>query len=729
MSLLTAIALLPLLTPLADDPSSALPTFANRREIVSQVLHDVDESGRLWASGRDWKMSFDDDGARYFPRLGKRAVQPHDLVFSLEGNPVSSVHRSANSITLERGSISETWHLSPDSVEQTFVLRERAPAGDVAFRIQVATDLEVEDDADGVLFRAPGLGDTRYGDATTRDARGSLTHSESRWHDGAIEIVLPQAFLAAASYPLTVDPIVTTFNVDGSSADCRTPDVAWSADAGVFLVVYERFFNSVSDRDVVARRYLPDGTILDEVGVEISSDDSAVPAVASHGAQFLIAWERHAGLNDSIRARSRTATSIAQGATFGVTTATQTFPRSPRIGAALATGVTFPYLVTYSFDPIFGGIDRDVRVQFCSASNANGPGTTFNTAANLVEPSVGPSAGLGGRHLVSWTVKDGGPLDAVQAALFTVNGTQLGSLVNVATGGFANGRPAVTGDGSEFLIAWCGSVTPALAARPLIRRYTASGSPVPKGPTIDLGLMLQTTGLTASAHSVAAAQDDCRYTIAVTEVPFDQSPPNVRISTFFADTDVHVVEARTKVSSLNVTQFDAAIAALTGAAGAAHRSAVVWTTDGANADDVDGLIHSGLGAGGFQIAQTGCGGNAEPKLVTKTKVFAIGDPIDLLADVAPNAIGAMLAIGPITTIPLCAGQSSCVLGVNPLLLLTVPPDVVVAANTPCLGALIGATIGVQVIELLPASASGSFCGPPVFSNKVRTSDTLQITFQ
>ncbi len=706
-------------------PSLPLPLASFAAPALPRVLHDVREDGVVWSLGQNWKMRFDGDGATYFPKLGPRAPGNRPVAFRLAGAAPGTVTLDGDRVTIDRGDVIETYDLSPLGVEQSFVLARRAPAGDITIRLEVTTDLDVEDVADGLLFRAPGFADVHYGDAVIVDAAGDQVAAPSRRRDGGIEITVPAAFAEHATWPIVVDPVITTFNVDQDSEDARDPDVAWCADAGVFLVVFEKTFSG-DDVDLIARRFDAAGALLEEGAIETSNDKTTEPACAGRELEFLVVWENSTLLNDSIKARRRAANGTSLGVIFTVTNALEPFPADPDVGAAQKPGVQFPYLVTYA-----AGAVAQVHMKTCSSSavgNAHSTSGAFDIALSAAVSQTCPS---GGTYMVVWAERL--PISLanfrVQGIVLNENGAPQGVSIPISTTSTGLGSPDVAGDGTDFLVVWHEDA--ANAGKNIFgRRYQVAGSLTALTPELNLSGL--EPGVVAALDQVgpAVAYDGCRFTYVYHETAPGLDNFDLRAATLFVSTTTSFVEGHVAVATQAVPELDGRIA-FSDHVGGPGPHAILWTELNAAAAEIEAALYSNLGPGGYQTVQTGCGGAAEPKIVTKTKHPIVGGSFDLLADVAPTATGALLAIGLPAVLPLCPTQGGCALGVTPTVLVAVPGDVVIPAAIPCLGLLVGATIGLQTIELLAPTAGpdSGLCGPPFVDPKLRTSDTLLITFR
>lgn len=227
---------------------------------ISEPLVQSYGENEVWVRGHSYKVGFTTAGAEILAPVGKDgplgAGARFELASAVRGESAMAldatprVTAAAGTVTLHHGALLEVHHLGLDSIEQTFVL-DREPAGksDLVLRIAVDTPLEARVDADGgFTFHAEGLG-LRHGAATVLDARGQARGLDARWlEERAIELTVPAEFLAGATYPVVVDPVIGFFQNSFDADEDIRPDVAWSDESPTpegeeFLMVWEDPFD------------------------------------------------------------------------------------------------------------------------------------------------------------------------------------------------------------------------------------------------------------------------------------------------------------------------------------------------------------------------------------------------------------------------------------------------------------------------------------------------------
>lgn len=717
---------------------SAPPTPAFQVAAQSQVLHDQDAAGTRYALGRNYKMIFDATGAQYLPRFGSRAEKNLPLHFAFADAPLS-ITRTHDRVVLERESFTEIYDLGLDAVEQSFQIEHRDWDGDLVFRVPLATELEtLEPGGAGLRFGRSDLGEVHYGDATILDAASRRVFAPSRRVEGGIEIVVPDAFLDRAVFPIVIDPVIETFTIDTGTDDMRNADVAYSSTNNLFVVVYERV-QSAADTDLLQQRFDLAGNSLEQIALAASSDDERDPAIAYASGNFLTAWRNTTNsffVVTRIKARNRLSASTTLGTTFDVSSALDNTESEPDVGAT-SQGTGFPFVITFihvSTSP--AGIDQSVVVTQTansSAISATRVEIFSNSFDYFAHARVTQQVRFGGRWFVTYETEDN-PL--VGAAELDINGF----LIDPATGlldGLTfqvcdlpsndDNSPDVGGDGVDLLVAWNSKVT-GQDADLLGQRYRFDGALTKLGGTFSLSDLDHDGADTLEQLEPAIGFDGARFAVAYRESATGAGNFDIIASTFFATgtspfsgTQL-ALEKRTALVKTSTLELEPAITSCGLDQAGLHF--ITWTQQISSTNrDVHGSLFSSLGTGADAVTvQTGCGA-PEPGLFTSTQAV-IGGSYQVIVS---NTVSPLLFIGLPTNLPLCSGQAGCALGVSPLSVVPAPP--IIQTTIPADPAILGVTFALQVIDLLPANATGTLCGPPKYSQKFRVSDTRVTTIR
>ncbi|MEM8711536.1 MAG: hypothetical protein AAGG01_11325, partial [Planctomycetota bacterium] len=252
-------------------------------------LYRCADEDTLWVRGSTYKASANEEGFTYIPFFGSTASQNWPIRFSLTAVRAAEdalVLAPANAsyegdvAVLSRGPVQARYRLSTDAVEQTFVVSSGDVTGDVSFAIDVETEMAVERAGQGLRFTSAD-GAVEFGSATVLDAAGARLDLPMSWDGGQIRYTIPASFVANATGEITLDPVITTVDIDGFTANLTQPDVAYDADTDRFFVLYQEDF-SATDSDLYYS--VLDGTSLSVASsgyLELGATYAYGPAVAT----------------------------------------------------------------------------------------------------------------------------------------------------------------------------------------------------------------------------------------------------------------------------------------------------------------------------------------------------------------------------------------------------------------------------------------------------------------
>ena len=271
MTLLTT-----LLISLSAAPQAEALSLVPARLEPEPLLFDRPSGGELWAMGRTYKASFDEDGATYIPFLGSHAPRNYPVRFRVESVSVGGHElsfdrrvealREGSTVRFERGSFVEIYELGPDSMEQMFRF-DHPPGGggDLIVRLAIETELQGSERGAGFGFMNE-LGGVSYGGAFALGTAGLREEVPAQLEDGTLELRLPAATIARAGFPLLLDPIISTFSINTAPFDDSSPDCAMSQASGDWCVVWQHKF-SMTDYDVYSVMLSPDGVQIPGTGM------------------------------------------------------------------------------------------------------------------------------------------------------------------------------------------------------------------------------------------------------------------------------------------------------------------------------------------------------------------------------------------------------------------------------------------------------------------------------
>ena len=581
------------------------------------VLFDTPGDGALWARGRDYKVSFQAEGASIVPFLGSCVESDHPLTLALESARVGDTQleithaieplREGTRVSYDRGALRELFDLAPEGIEHSFVLESLPASGDLVLRLNVASDLAPSASSAGCEF-AIHEGGLRYGQAWLVDAHGSRTSATTQWKAGAIEIRVAAAALAGASFPLTIDPWISAFAIDTSVADTYYADVAYDASTDRYAFVYTQVY-SATDNDVYIVEYTPAGAYvsgsLQTIDYTTNAWYNAKIANNRLAAQFLtvaIVWPAGGGTHQ-ISGRTSDAASSTLGTQFQISPADSYEKFFPDVGGdASLFGPTY-YLVAWT--RVFTSTDDDIHAQLVTtAGTLQGPLIYVDNSGSTLDeyPSVSKTDGLDPFTSQTWNIVwerivASNDFDILGAS-YAWDGTQLASTFPIATGPTDDFAARVStiqddlGNPRRYLVTW-------MSGNPSHDVLVA----VMEGATV-LGVYnLNAMEGVAQALDQNGPSVDCdgrQFALAYAE-SFGGSTTDYDIyedTLALVGTSLALTETRAVVTTSSNFDFYPNIAAAHAAGGPSNTYGIAWTSGngatGSGPYDVYGGVWSGL---------------------------------------------------------------------------------------------------------------------------------------
>ncbi|MCA8948571.1 MAG: hypothetical protein KDE27_03670 [Planctomycetes bacterium] len=335
-------------------------------------VHELTEAGvtETWAGTASYKVGFHGD-MTFVPYLGD---YPRNQPWSwhttavragsadlLGGEPQRwhSDHR----YEYRYADVTEAYDVGADGLEQTFVIARPGGAGDLVVTGTVATALTAVPSGPchgALVFRdADGAAIVGYGAATAVDARGGRIALATTWDGSELSLRVPGDWLAAAHYPVTIDPLLTRSSMysSGASYGVRETSIAQGSlavSSDIVLVTYTRRASQFDD-DVLAVSSLGDFSqaqlIYAALGTTTDDDD---PCCAWADGYWAIVYRsyRPTGLRSSrLRAHTRLQSDTAYRTTY--TEHTQPLGYNawrPDIGGSRSSGTARSLLVVYQYE-------------------------------------------------------------------------------------------------------------------------------------------------------------------------------------------------------------------------------------------------------------------------------------------------------------------------------------------------------------------------------------------
>lgn len=377
----------------AQDPALAFSSpRGDERVPIHTAAADRGYAYGLWAAGELYKASFH-DGAVFVPYLGREYQAPAALRWRTEAAQVggqSLLTQAPNfghgtfRAEFDHGGVVEAYDVRGDGLEQTFVLRQRPAAnGDLVIRGRVESTLKAaaRTAAHAAVDFADAAGQpiVRYGAAMAIDARGATAPMTTAIDGDRIELRLDAEWLAAAEFPLVVDPLLATIYANSSGNPVGEIDLLHDeqGNSGKVWLASERWA-SATDCDLRLRRFDDDGANATLVFSDITASWSAAePSLGNHeyAQRTLLAFTRHFG-DDTRRLRFHThnrASFVLSTAAYAVSTGDFNVWR-PDVATDYAAGAPDTLLVVFQ---------RETDLTFFNSTTSSVYGSLIDVALDV----------------------------------------------------------------------------------------------------------------------------------------------------------------------------------------------------------------------------------------------------------------------------------------------------------------------------------------------------------
>ncbi len=276
----------------------------NFAQALRERMHYDLVDGVVWAMGGDYKISAGPDGFCFMPFLGSDAPKTFKLKLSLRsitlgGEPIvfeekARVGRTADRITLGRGSVDEIYDCSTQFVEQSFELGLAGVDSELVLDLDVSADGAFEQRADGAFYLG-ARGGVSYSHAVVIDGEGKRLELEIDAGQDHVRLVVPAEFMRDSVAPVVVDPILRSYAINSASdQNLQAPDVAFDLDSNFYVYVHQSEW-SATDSDVWMETYNAfTGQLFYLRAIDITLNDHREPQVAGDNTsdQFLVASRR-----------------------------------------------------------------------------------------------------------------------------------------------------------------------------------------------------------------------------------------------------------------------------------------------------------------------------------------------------------------------------------------------------------------------------------------------------
>ena len=690
-------------------------------------LDDLDANGVLWSRGASWKASFAADGVVYYPLFGAHAPRHFPIELRYRGarfgthvvprSATKLVRASDRRVVLDHGGLVERWDLAPHAIEQTFDVPVRLGGGDLVVELQFATELQRAESTADLVFSAPGLGTVSYGETVVVDANDQHLPASLELAGGTLCLRVADAILDRAAFPIALDPLLLTRPINTTANDSTLPEVSYDATNDVWLVVYTDAA-AVNDTDIRASRFAGDGTFLDSVFVNASTEFSGHPGVANNDAknEFFVVWLDQNAFTTAVRGRTRVAASTTQGSALVLATPRQAY--RPRVGGS-SNPLVGDYAVVFGVTALF--VNDQIQCAIVDPFTGRTSVHTVDAYATCVDNSATLSADCDalGNWIVVWASRPACLNGDIRFAVVSPAGLQGPSALVDGAFGLDFGA-TVSGTGNRFVVTWerrTGGQRDIMGA--VLER--TGGNYAKVGSTINLTALEPGANLAADQQNPEVACDGCRFAYAYLEGGIPHA------ATFALDASRQVIfhEGHVRLTAGTNPVVRLALASRGESKGGTDRYFVALeeALGGGTTHDVVGALYAGhSSSGGITTVSTHCPSRLPPVLASSS-VPALGLPltVTLTASGTPAILVGLPATVPL---PLCTTATvPCKLGLTSILLSVIGSSLTL--TVPCDPFLVGGMLAFQGVSL---GTSGG-CTAAQFGVAFAVTDTLIATFQ
>lgn len=305
LSLLFVSSFVPLLVPLlgvaaalpAQEPaSSRSASLQNPVELTADFALVQREPEALWGLGRDYSVRFQDDHVEFLPHLPSSPVG-QSLVLHAEavgrGSSLLPFARSRGPVEQGRtvryahAQATEVYDVRPEGMKQSFVFPELpAGEGDLVVTCKLSTGLPLQEVGSDALQFGGEHGGVRLAGVVGIDAAGRRTTGSLALAGDVLSLRLPAAFVASATLPLELDPLLTPVTLATVTSTPGDLQAAYDASTGTYLVVWGgSWFGNTSE---VRGYFVPGGPVL----IQALGNNRNVD-VANNNARdcFVVTWD------------------------------------------------------------------------------------------------------------------------------------------------------------------------------------------------------------------------------------------------------------------------------------------------------------------------------------------------------------------------------------------------------------------------------------------------------
>ncbi|MGE0143624.1 MAG: hypothetical protein AB7I19_07350 [Planctomycetota bacterium] len=698
------------LTPTAQEPQSAGPT--SNPWPADLVLTDRAADGSVAIAGPTYKAIVTTDGLDFVPfvgsdthvlpvrfRVGSITVGGIDLLDGGDSPQLAGarIHRRC-------GGATERFEATAAGIEQSFEFTTLPNRGAIAVALSIETELRHESDGMAHRFRdARGFG-VDYGAATAIDALGRTLRLESKWRDGAIVLEVPAEFVAKATLPLVIDPLIGAAGQSpGLAQELVRSDIAYDASQGQFYVAYERAFSSI-DHDVYVTYLDQTMTVQGVLVIDITTawwGHAAIATVESHDMACVVAETSSGALN--VGPRQIRARMFHGGVQPGllppfVVDSHGTFDRlNPDIGGDSTPSGESRFLVAY--ERVDASNDSTcVAVRVDRFGGVGAPATLLAGTGYERDVAVSKTCGRPGGDSERWclvmrTVAVGASVGRLAVGFIGRDG-----LLRDAAGplSFVYMSPLTDNAGVEWDVS---SPTDDANGRRFLcverREDPLTGQGLLLGHLFDeVGVIVNAEVILLSGldrRSPAVDSDGCRFVFA-NSTRFSSTDYDVRVNTVGVVGTSLIVQDAATISASAETDIVPAVCAMPGLG--TNDYCVSWIRGSGGTWTANARRYWGVGVGSVASRPTACG----PLTIAAVGNAALGEQIGFVLTQTSGQAGILFGLPAALPIPGCPG---CTLGA----LGQFHAGTTLTLTVPCDAALVGGYLSFQGLDIVAAGGA------------------------
>jgi len=286
------------------------------RAIFEQLKNSAvkDDSDRFHVENPRYKAEFNTSGFVFIPKernTVKRALgfayrlisirSGKHIYFEAIDSPKVTMTAADNQVWFERPrSIVEKYIAQDTGIEQLFILESRLPLeGDLIISGAIDTALQTTANPlttnSDIHFWDGNRNTLTYGAAKIYDSAGRSVAAQLRLDGTMLSIKIPADWLATASYPVIVDPLIhSDLPIIDDNYNQEQPAIAYNSIQNEYLLVWQDFRHQDTKPDILGHRLSSSGNLVGGL-IEICREPGtqSQPAVAydSTNNRYLVVWQ------------------------------------------------------------------------------------------------------------------------------------------------------------------------------------------------------------------------------------------------------------------------------------------------------------------------------------------------------------------------------------------------------------------------------------------------------